>query len=371
MSDLRGTRASAWLDALRALAALVVFSGHLRQNLFVGWSASPRESLVNKLFFFTTGFGHEAVMVFFVLSGYLVGGAVVRARMAGRWSWPAFLVARGSRLWIVLLPALVLGAVLDGLGRELVGPPLRGLESIDARFTVAAWFGSLVFLQEILVPPFGSNAPLWSLSYELWYYLACPFLVAVAIKGDWRWRMLQGLAVAAILAFTGPQIAAYFSIWLLGLCVFLVPPLPRAAGRVVALAGLAGLLPLLVWLGTVDGYRGTFMADLLVGLLVAVLLVGLQGDERPAAGIGARLARWLAGWSYSLYLVHLPVLVLVNGLLFSWSPQRWVPSPPTAALAVAIGLLVLGYAYLVSRLTEARTQMLRRWMLRRFAPGGP
>ena len=350
---------------------MVVFAGHLRQNLFFGREASPRDSLINELFFFTTGFGHEAVMVFFVLSGYLVGGSVLRLHQEGRWSWPTFLVARLSRLWIVLLPALVLGAALDALGRHLVGLPLRGLPEFEARFTPAAWVGSLFFFQEILVPPFGSNGPLWSLSYELWYYLACPFVVAAATSKN-RWsRALNVLAVAGILAFTGPRIAVYFSIWLMGLCAFLAPRLSLARGRTLAAASLLALLPVAVWLSTRDGYRGTFGGDFLVGLLVAALLVGLQGETQPVAGKGVRLARWLAGWSYSLYLVHLPLLVLVNGLLFSWSPQRWIPGSRTALAALALGLLVLAYAHLVSRLTEARTEEARRWLLRRFGLARP
>ena len=290
MQDLRGTRASACLDALRALAALVVFGGHLRQNLFVDWEASPRESLVDKLFFFTTGFGHEAVMVFFVLSGYLVGGSVLRLHQEGRWSWPAFLVARLSRLWIVLLPALAAGR---RAGRARASPRRVALAGASPRSRRGSrrppGWATCSSSRRSSVPPFGSNGPLWSLSYELWYYLACPFVVAAATSRN-RWsRALHGLAAAGILAFTGPRIAVYFSIWLMGLCAFMAPRLSLARGRTLAAASLLALLPVAVWLGTRDGYRGTFGARLRRGAAGG-------GAARRAPGRGAARARaWRLG----------------------------------------------------------------------------
>lgn len=67
---------AAFLDLSRALAATMVLLVHLRDPLFRGWSAldpSERNPLV-RLWFFFGGMGFEAVVVFFVLSGFLVGG---------------------------------------------------------------------------------------------------------------------------------------------------------------------------------------------------------------------------------------------------------------------------------------------------------
>jgi peptidoglycan/LPS O-acetylase OafA/YrhL len=57
--------------------------------------------------------GHEAVMVFFVLSGFLVGGSVLKLMSRDLWSWNNYLIKRLTRLWIVLIPALLLGLALD------------------------------------------------------------------------------------------------------------------------------------------------------------------------------------------------------------------------------------------------------------------
>jgi peptidoglycan/LPS O-acetylase OafA/YrhL len=60
-----------------------------------------------------TGLGHQWVIVFFVLSGYLVGGSVLRSVAVNHWSWRVYLLNRLTRLYAVLIPALVFGGLLD------------------------------------------------------------------------------------------------------------------------------------------------------------------------------------------------------------------------------------------------------------------
>jgi hypothetical protein len=62
-----------WLDLARWLAALLVEGGHLRSFVFVDANSAGNVSVLWKPFYYLTGLGHEAVMVFFVLSGFLIG----------------------------------------------------------------------------------------------------------------------------------------------------------------------------------------------------------------------------------------------------------------------------------------------------------
>ena len=101
----------AWLDFARGIAALTVCMGHVRSALFMDYVDLPDAGLATSLFYAWTGLGREAVMVFFVLSGFLVGGAVMRAGPA--FDWRTYAIARLSRLWVVLVPALLLTAALD------------------------------------------------------------------------------------------------------------------------------------------------------------------------------------------------------------------------------------------------------------------
>ena len=73
------TSASIHLDAIRGLAALLVFWSHVRALFFVPYeSVAHRNALIKVLYFFD-GFGHSAVMVFFVLSGFLISSSVLRS----------------------------------------------------------------------------------------------------------------------------------------------------------------------------------------------------------------------------------------------------------------------------------------------------
>ena len=115
----RQTGASVALDAIRGIAALLVLVDHCHNLFFVncgqalGMTAHPRFIYV---LYGLTSAGAEAVVIFFVLSGYLISGSIFRSLEQGRWSWKDYLIHRLVRLWLVLLPASVLCAAWD-LGR--------------------------------------------------------------------------------------------------------------------------------------------------------------------------------------------------------------------------------------------------------------
>ena len=109
---------SIWLDAIRGLAAVEVFLGHLRPVCFETNPQLPGlPGIVIKTFYFSTSLAHEAVVIFFVLSGFLVGGSVLaefRETSSIR-LWP-YVAARVARIHSVLIPALLLGGALDAAG---------------------------------------------------------------------------------------------------------------------------------------------------------------------------------------------------------------------------------------------------------------
>ena len=80
-------------------------------RVFLLEKANNQLNIFWKAFEFIVGQGHTAVIIFFVLSGYLVGKHVYLAFNTGRWSWREYAIKRLSRLWIVLIPALILTAI--------------------------------------------------------------------------------------------------------------------------------------------------------------------------------------------------------------------------------------------------------------------
>jgi len=186
--------ASVNFDLLRGLAALLVFFGHWRNLLFVDFpSLTTHRWLLTPLYMLAGG-GHQAVVLFFILSGYFIGGTVLRSLERDQWEWVGYLLRRIVRLWTVLVPALLLCLFWDRLGIHLGhAPALYGghvpnnivLYDTASRLAPHIFFGNLFFLQTILTPFLGTNGALWSLANEFWYYILFPLGMVVL------WRTSQ------------------------------------------------------------------------------------------------------------------------------------------------------------------------------------
>ena len=197
---------SDFLNWSRWVAAWLVVAEHARSLIFLDYGELQSPGVWAKGFYFLTGFGHEAVMVFFVISGYLVGGKVWSLYREGRFGWRRYLADRLSRLYAVLFVALLLGAAMDWTGYlffNKYGLYNQGYEGSIAVLGAApiermGWRDFLVnafFLQTIVGPTFGSNGPLWSLAYEWWYYVLFPLaLAAVWPIANCGWLRAEGKA---------------------------------------------------------------------------------------------------------------------------------------------------------------------------------
>jgi len=149
---------------------------HLRGLFFVDYMFLARMTFLNAALYAVTGFGHQAVMVFFVLSGYFIGTSVMESVGKQQWSWRTYLVSRITRLQLVLFLSLVLGAIGTRLNENTPGcdallrRPVQVLYP-ECRAPVhgSSVFWNFFFLQSVVSPVFGSNGPLWSLSKEFWY----------------------------------------------------------------------------------------------------------------------------------------------------------------------------------------------------------
>ncbi|MGA8782311.1 MAG: acyltransferase [Terracidiphilus sp.] len=373
---------SVHLDALRGVAALMVLLYHWRLAFFQDYSKLAHHNFFLSLAYIVTGLGHQAVMVFFVLSGYLVGGSVLRAANAGQWSWRDYLLTRLTRLYIVLLPALVLGAALDWAGTHftgqntIYGPNGRAgsvMLTVNETLNPRAFVENAVFLQSFPLPDdrlhqfptFGSNVPLWSLSYEFWYYIGFPFIVlALSRKTSWFAKLVYFVLLLAWSWFVGLTVLVYSIPWLLGVAIRTLPPFPsrrswaRRGALTVALAMLI--------LGFVAGSLvNPWLQDIFIGECTAALIwISVSGTAVPLVGWYGRMAHGAAKNSYTLYLLHLPFLVFLKAALHV--PQ-FLPSWLTLLPALGILALILAYVRLVYLLFERHTDDLRIWLKQRLA----
>lgn len=365
------------MDWFRGLSAVAVLLGHVRGLFMQDYEAVRHPSVSWKVFYALSGLGHQAVIVFFVLSGFLVGSTVLAQNAEGRWDFRDYFTRRLVRLYTVLLPGLLLTAAWDGLGLRLFGADgLYGghlaaphLTMPDVRVTLS-WghlLGNLSFLQHLFIAPFGTNGPLWSLSYEFWAYLLFPLLVRAGVVTESRGVRIAYLLLAAIvLGAGGFKLDLYFAVWLMGAGV---AAWFRRAQATVAAAWLRGL----AWAGFVAAVLlarsskiSDWYADPILGIACAVLLGASLKNELTAPAlpsVSARAAGWLAGFSYTLYVAHYPVLSFL--FVAFMSGERWVPSGRAVAIVCGVAVaIVLIYAYPLSRLTEAHTD----WLRKRLAP---
>ncbi len=372
-------------DWIRGLAAVAVLVGHVRGLFWVDYDAVAKPHALLRAVYFATGLGHQAVIVFFVLSGFFVGYSVLSAHSAGRWNWRQYAVRRATRLYVVLLPCLFLTALLDGVGLRLFGPSSPtylgnigathlNLPNVAERLSVSEFFVNLAMLQHITGSQFGSNGPLWSLPYEFWAYALFPAAVAVGRRPTaTAWRIALVACVLAIALSGGPLLVFYFSLWLMGAGVahlwlrYGSRAKPATVPRWwLAPASLAFVAALATARMRVTGLRA--LEDAMLAGATSVVIAVLLFSAGPATSRSSRYTRgatWLASISYSLYLTHYPFIVFAHAA--TGSAGREQPTLLAAAKALGLcGLALFVVALPVAWLTEYRTDRVRRFVVARL-----
>jgi peptidoglycan/LPS O-acetylase OafA/YrhL len=360
------SNASVLLDLLRAVAALLVCIDHWRNIFFLEFRQLSGHKLLLAPFYLATDAGRQCVMVFFVLSGYLISKSIFRMVRTGGWNWRLYLTHRIVRLWIVLIPALILGCILDNIGLRLpqsyalyAGQTgTHVLPNAIAALHLSVFFGNLVFLQTIFVPTFGSNAPLWSLAYEFWYYILFPCAYLLLRKGtSLQVRILSGVAFLVCAALAGRTILLYFPLWLLGTALALLGP--AHVGAKIRWFAVILYVPFFFFMSKTSLVHGLF-SDYLLGTATFVfvwLLLGAQSAAPESPSVEA--VRRSAQFSYTLYLVHMPFLVLLSAAVSRGI--RFYPDPLHLLIAFAILAVTVAYAYVVACASEFRTSSVRAW----------
>jgi peptidoglycan/LPS O-acetylase OafA/YrhL len=335
-----------WLDGVRGAAATFVVLHHM---WLVTWPGFPDDTGPWCLGWLL--YGHLAVAVFIVVSGFSLALAPMRSGGELRGGARRFLSRRAWRILPLYWAALILSMVITVCA---VRPDL-GAGAIARALAVHG-----VLLQDVI----GSETPngaLWSIAVEWQIYFVFPVILWLGRK--WSIEAAVVLAVAAALlahaaARLGgplekvdgltPQFLALFALGVLAVKLGHDGGhrLRRPLGAIALVAPLAVVVAALLrgsaWM--VDRY---FYVDLVAGLAVACLLCllfmgGLTVGRRV---LGSRTARRLGVFSYSTYLVHGPIVVALSGHVI-----RRLDAPAAARFAalLVVGLplvLALSYAF--------------------------
>lgn len=340
------------LDLLRGVAAFSVMLTHVRGASFVAYGALPHadKTKIVSIFFALTRLGIEPVLIFFVLSGFLVGGQIIRRVQAGTFKLGEYAIARATRIFVPLWPSVLLTAcVIVYLGGH-VGP--------------LAIIANMLGFNDLLAPTLLYNAPLWSLVYEIWFYisggaLAC-LLVSRGPGGAGKLISVLVLTIALIVfAALGEAYLLYW--WFGALAVTLVQW--RSTGFLFllgfTLVGLGTVLSEMgrggISLATIH-YVSQDIAAVILAAGIALAIPYLCSDAVQKKLFSMRhLASALASISYTLYLIHYPVNSVLDHV-FAKATTINIMSCSVFALRAAICTAV---AYLWWFMFERNTQWVR------------
>ena len=363
------------IEALRWMGALAVLAVHTT-NMFVNLAdvmSAPHAAPVYVWWFFTAyELGHQAVLAFFVMSGYLVGGAVLAHIRKGQDFLREYFIHRIVRIYLVIPPALVLTFVVDGLGRLLFSDTgVYDWAVFKGHFSFTLFLTSLASLQGILFDYFGTNGPLWSLACEFWYYVTFPLLLLPFARNYPLVARVGGFALGAVIALVLATPPSWFKfgyiLWVMGAAATLAPRAIVSSRRAtLAIYAVAVVIIRLTIRGPLL-HEHPWLADAadLLGsaLFINVLLAFRFGPHEGFDLLRPKFHKTLADFSFSLYSIHMPILIFARAATSWFMGEAWaaqIATPPHYALACTVMAAVIVCAYAFSRGTEAKTGPARR-----------
>jgi peptidoglycan/LPS O-acetylase OafA/YrhL len=342
------------LDVFRFLAAMGVFLAHAHS--FPNSSGALPDIYVR----------HQCVVVFFVISGYVIAASATRP---GR-TLANYGADRLARLYSVVIPALLLTYCLDAIGSMLcpavysyISPqwqPVRLL--VNMFYCQQIWF--------LCVNP-SSNTPFWSLGYEFWYYVL--FGVWFFVGPKWK----KSLLLLAVSLFIGPKILLLLPAWAIGAIAFRATQGYRCSYRSSLVLFVATGLVMAAALYFADQpglsnsnvgkapwfYSANFLADNVFAVIVALhffccglLSKHLASNLEPYWIV--KTIRWMSGHTFSLYVYHLPILLFIRSI-GNYNPED--PWEDLVAIVITL-LIIVGLSKITEEKYPAIRIPLRRWM---------
>jgi peptidoglycan/LPS O-acetylase OafA/YrhL len=322
--------------------------------------------------------GFVGVDVFFVISGYLITGILVRELERGGISLRDFYRRRVLRIFPALFAMLAVCAVVAW------ATMLPGEFSAFARstFATALFSSNLFFWRESgYFAPAAHSIPLlhtWSLAVEEQFYLFWPLILMALPRAARRWLPWLAVAIAAAsFAAAAWQLSrdpagAFYLIhartWelMVGALLVWVPErvlASRALREAVALAGLAAILVAVKSYNQDTPFPGP-AALLPVAGAAAILLAGRSGDSVVGRLLSLRPLVFLGAISFSLYLWHWPVIVFSQTVLY----LEQTAAVRCAIVAVSVALAVVSWRFVETPFRRGGiTSWPARLVLRRAA----
>jgi len=310
-----------FLDALRGLAALVVFLGHAKFFLVpitlgeaIAGGAILTIIAATIMQFFV--YGHQAVILFIFLSGFWVAYSQMKRKLNKK----DFLKRRFTKVYLPYFFAILVGLAIDFVGRTFLPVFYSPLV-----FTIESFFAT-VFLYGSLYGAVGSNTPIMTVAI----IIICYLLFLVFEKRLWLGFIL-GIIGTLTFVFYLPNPALlvlfYFIIWLMGAVTSKIyfggkrldlnALWKKVAAHALDLVGIVFILWVLYKNFVLGFWYADLPEDIFIGLSMSWLVYRLLTTKIKL--VIPKFFNTLSDYSYSLYLIHYPIIVI----LFAFFGKSW------------------------------------------------
>ena len=357
------------LNGIRGLAALYVLVGHARWLLWEGYNGGyilhPKTySWSTKILvyaFAIFGKGHIAVILFFVLSGFVIHYSTIKQDKI-KFDIPDYLKRRFLRIYPPLIFCMLLTLILDLTGKYVFGysiyfqrTPVPLINSnIISNLNWMTAVGNLLMVQNVYTPVWGTNGPLWSLMYEWWFYMLYPLIYYVYKKNKYlSYAVVWLLFILASNGLFDNKLASsvfnYLLCWSLGALL---------ADVLLGKISLYWFIVPFVICAIEFSINGPdsksiyqpAIVDTLIGFVFTSILFALL-KFKALFSLHSVFDRFnlLGDYSYTLYVIHLPILVMINGIVLSLTGNRMPQNFYIMFISIAF---VLVTAYSIHFLTE-------------------
>lgn len=340
------------LHILRGLAAFYVMVGHVRWLIMapnVDFFKHQTSVFDKILIYFVSlfRFGHEAVYVFFLLSGFVIHLSLSKQIIktgSYNFNFKDYFFKRFRRIYPPFILALIITFALDSLAFNLGflthtnNTPYKIInEGFNFAFSIPSLIGNLLFAYPQHGIIWGSDGPLWSLKYEWWFYMIYPLFIAIN-----KWNSLASIAlvygIKVLTFFVLPtntligDVLFFFDLWFLGAIMADIYT-GRININLKYLVPLALLFPICLfresWWHYLPANSWRYFGNMLFGLgIIGIIALFISYDSKIVKMKIAKSLLFLGDISFSLYIIHLPFLLFFSGWLMQNSTDGRLPMHP-------------------------------------------
>ncbi|MEY3399204.1 MAG: hypothetical protein RL220_1798 [Bacteroidota bacterium] len=352
--------ASVMLDLVRVVVAQIVVVTHCADIL--GEVNYPADR-------FFAEWGAIAIVIFFVLSGYVIAYSTLRRIQSGgdAYGFRDYFLERFVRIYTTLLTGMVFLGLLSLVAYFVWQTPLSTVKWNDAIGNVlmivnhpvliqlrksvdASWIGFFEFKY------WGGSLPVWTLSIEWWMYMCFGWILLAKSRSWYFWPVLILMGISPLMELIyGSRLQPGLPFfWCLGIAAVLMSnnlwKLPVIWSRL--------LMTICVFIILLAGsYIGWRVAGLVFFVFLMLTLSFYRNRETNISPRFSKIVKFMSGYSFMIYIVHFPVVQFVGYMNLPMSPVFCMTLAFVLSNVVSLGLALP---------TEMRYKQIRSYIFNRL-----